>query len=193
MLLVYGFLFLISAFGIVWYGVFVYFLCLTLIGLASLTFVTYTANEDEDTMGMKVTLSFLFFLFILVYIVRSAFPHGWNNLTGAGMNEYKYNKLNQNESIFTYRSDYITPIATMNVVDPQAVVVRAGSLAKSVTIRKILTPERLASMRAADLHQVLLYFITQIESGKSLPDKKSIALDIENVGNELYSSILSPK
>ena len=64
MLLVYGFLFLISAFGIVWYGVFVYFLCLALIGLASLIFVTYTANEDEDTMGMKITLSFLFFLFI---------------------------------------------------------------------------------------------------------------------------------
>ena len=50
MLLVYGFLFLISAFGIVWYGVFVYFLCLALIGLASLAFVSYTENEGEDMM-----------------------------------------------------------------------------------------------------------------------------------------------
>ena len=74
---------------------------------------------------MKVTLSVLFFLFIVVYIIRSAFPHGWINLTSAGMNEYKYNKLDQNESIFTYRSDYITPIATMNVVNPKAVVKRA--------------------------------------------------------------------
>jgi hypothetical protein len=80
MFLIYGFLFLISAFGIVWYGVFVYFLCLTLIGLASLAFTSHTAHDDEDIMGMKVTLSFLFFLFILVYIIRSAFPHGWNNL-----------------------------------------------------------------------------------------------------------------
>ena len=193
MLLVYGFLFLISAFGIVWYGVFVYFLCLALIGLASLIFVTYTANEDEDTMGMKITLSFLFFLFILVYIIRSAFPHGWNNLTSAGMNEYKYNKLDQNESIFTYRSDYITPIATMNTTDPQAVVIRAGSLARSVAMQKILTPERLANMRPADLHQILLYFITQIESGKSLQDKVIIQKDIESIGHELYSSILSPQ
>ena len=192
-LLVYGFLFLISAFGIVWYGVFVYFLCLALIGLASLAFVSYTDNEDEDTIGMKVTLSFLFFLFILVYIIRSAFPHGWNNLTGAGMNEYKYNKLDQNESIFTYRSDYITPIATMNTTDPQAIIVRAGSLAQSVAMQKILTPERLTNMRAADLHQILLYFITQIESGKPLQDKAMIEKDIEIIGNELYSSILSPK
>jgi hypothetical protein len=126
MLLIYGFLFLISAFGIVWYGVFVYFLCLALIGLASLAFTSYMDQDDEDTMGVKITLSFLLFLFILVYIIRSAFPHGWNNLIGAGMNEYKYNKLSQNESIFTYRGDYITPIATMNTVDPQAIVMRAG-------------------------------------------------------------------
>ncbi len=194
MLLIYGFLFLISAFGIVWYGVFIYFLCLALIGLASLAFTSYTEKDSEDMIGMKVTLSFLFFLFILVYIIRSAFPHGWNNLIWAGMNEYKYNKLNQNESIFTYRGDYITPIATMNTIDPQAIVIRAGSLAKSVMMRKILTPERLASMKPADLHQVLLYFITQIESGKNtIQDKKEVQQDIENIGNELYSSILSPK
>lgn len=48
MVTVYGFLFLISAFGIVWYGVFVYFLFLALIGLAALTFVSYTDHENED-------------------------------------------------------------------------------------------------------------------------------------------------
>ena len=193
MLLIYGFLFLISAFGIVWYGVFVYFLFLSLIGLASLAFTSYRSEDNEDMLGIKVTLSFLFFLLIFVYIIRSAFPHGWNNLMSAGMNEYKYNKLDQNESIFTYRSDYITPIATMNTVDPQAIVVRAGSLAKSVAMQKILTPERLASMKPADLHQVLLYFITQIASNKPLQDKAMIQSDIDKIGTELYTSILSPK
>ncbi len=193
MLMVYGFLFLISAFGIVWYGVFVYFLFLALIGLASLAFVTYIDWDSEDMLGIKVTLSLLFFLFIIVYVIRSAFPHGWNNLTQSGMNEYKYNKIDQNESIFTYRSDYITPIATLNVVDPQAVVKRAGNLASSVTFKKILSPELLSSMSAADLHKILLYFISQIESGKKIDDKKNIEKDIKNIGHELYSSILSPK
>jgi hypothetical protein len=192
-LLVYGFLFLISAFGIVWYGVFVYFLFLTLIGLASLAFVTYRDDEDEDLIWVKSTISILFFLFIVVYILRSAFPHGWNNLINAGMNEYKYNKLDQNESIFTYRADYITPIATMNVVDPKAVVKRAGNLASSITVKKILTPERLEAMSAADLHQVLLYFVVQLESGKPIQDRKNIETDIKNIWNELYWSILLPK
>ncbi len=193
MLLVYGFLFLISAFWIVWYGVFVYFLFLGLIWLASLAFASYTENEDDDTLGVKVTISILFFLFIFVYIVRSAFPHGWNNLMSAGMNEYKYNKLNQNESIFTYRTDYITPISTMNVLDPSIITKRASNLANSVAMKKILTPERIDTMGPIDLHQILLYFKTQIGSGKPIQDKKNIEADIVKIGNELYSSILSPK
>jgi hypothetical protein len=192
-MMVYGFLFLISAFGIVWYGVFVYFLFLALIGFAASAFVSYTDTENENTMGIKITLSILFFLFVFVYIVRSAFPHGWNNLVSAGMNEYKYNKLNQNESIFTYRTDYVTPIATMNLVNPNSVVKRAGLLAKSIAVKKILTPERIGSLSATDLHQILLYFKTQIESGKIVQDRKNIEIDIETIGNELYSSILSPK
>ena len=192
--MVYGFLFLISAFGIVWYGVFVYFLCLTLIGLSALSFISYGKDEkDTDLIGIKTTLSFLFFLFIFVYIIRSAFPHGWNNLMSAGMNEYKYNKLEQNESIFTYRNDYITPIATMNVVDPSLIVKRAGNLAKSVAIKKILTPERLDQMSAEELHQILIYFKIQLQAGKIVQEKQIIQNDIENIGQELYGSILSPK
>ncbi len=194
MLMLYGFLFLISAFGIVWYGVFVYFLFLVLIGLASHAFVSYNEKEeDENLIGIKATLSILFFLFIFVYIIRSTFPHGWNNLVNSGMNEFKYNKLNQNESIFTYRTDYITSIAAMNVVNPMAVTKRASALARSVTMKKVLTPERLENMGPADLHQILLYFITQLESGKITQDRKNIETDIENIGHELYSSILSPK
>ena len=164
--MVYGFLFLISAFGIVWYGVFVYFLFLALFGLVALTFIVIDPVDDEDTIGVKTTISIIFFLFILIYIVRSAFPHGWSNLTTAGMNEYKYKKLDQNQSIFTYRSDYITPIATMNTIDPHAIVVRSAALAESKTMKSILTPERLALMGPSELNQVLNYFIQKIATGE---------------------------
>jgi hypothetical protein len=193
MLMVYGFLFLISAFGIVWYGVFVYFLFLALFGLVALTFIVIDPADDEDTIGVKTTISIIFFLFILIYIVRSAFPHGWSNLTTAGMNEYKYKKLDQNQSIFTYRSDYITPIATMNTIDPHAIVVRSAALAESKTMKSILTPERLALMGPSELNQVLNYFIQKIATGEWLDDKKTILSDINRIWHELYTSILSPK
>jgi hypothetical protein len=193
MLMIYGFLFLISAFGIVWYGVFVYFLFLALFGLLALTFVVIEPKDDEDTIGVKTTISLIFFLFILVYIVRSAFPHGWSNLTTAGMNEYKYEKLNQNQSIFTYRSDYITPIATMNTVDPHAITLRSAALAESKTLKSILTPERLALMGPSELNQILTFFIQKIATGERLEEKKTILADIDRIGHELHTSILSPK
>jgi hypothetical protein len=62
-----------------------------------------------------------------------------------------------------------------------------------VAVKKILTPERLETLSTTDLHQILLYFKTQIEGGKITQDKKNIEADIENIGNELYSHILSPK
>ena len=45
---IYGFLFWISAFGIVWYGILVYFLFLALIGLAAMNFVSYDQSDEAD-------------------------------------------------------------------------------------------------------------------------------------------------
>ncbi len=139
----YGFLFLVSAFGIVWYGIFAYFLFFALIGLASSTFTSYSEEDkkDEDTFGIKVTLAAIFFIFILVYFIRSAFPHGWNNLKDASYNEFKYNILSQEESIFAYRQDYITPIATLNVKSPPTLIER---------VKKLATDDRLKSFLASD-------------------------------------------
>lgn len=194
-LIVYGMLFLISAFGIVWYGVLVYFLMITLIWLAALSFTSYDEVEarDDITYFSKAFLSFLFFISIAIYIVWSALPHGWNNLTSASMNEYKYNKLRQDESIFTYRSDYITPISTLNLKDPQKIITQAASLAQSQSLKAILTPERNTTITANQLHQVLLHYITQVQSAKPSPEVTLIKKDIERIGDLLYRSILSPK
>lgn len=56
MLNVYGFLFLISAFGIVWYGILVYFIFFALIGLLARKFTDIEDNEekkDSDTLIIK--------------------------------------------------------------------------------------------------------------------------------------------
>lgn len=45
---VYGFIFLISAFGIVWYGIFAYFAFFVIIGLAVQSFEKYSQEEEHD-------------------------------------------------------------------------------------------------------------------------------------------------
>jgi hypothetical protein len=183
---VYGFIFLISAFGIVWYGILVYFLFFALIGLASASFTSYTHEEknDEELFTVKVTLSIIFFILISVYFLRSAFPHGWNNLKEASYNEFKYNILSQEESIFAYRQDYITPIATMNVKDPQALIQRVKSLATDEKFKKFLTSEQLNSISMRDFVSVLF----TLSRGKDT----AIAQDAKRVGDVLYKAILYP-
>lgn len=102
---VYGFIFMISAFGIVWYGIVVYFGFFAIIGLGATLFNNYTPGEEknEDLISVKLTLAVIFFILIGVYFLRSVFPHGWNNLRSAYYNEYKYNVLSQDEAIFAYR------------------------------------------------------------------------------------------
>ena len=138
---IYGFLFWISAFGIVWYGILVYFLFLALIGLASMRFTSYTEAEenDDDLMYTKITLTAIFAIFILAYFIRSSFPHGWANLQEASYNEFKYNILNQEESIFAYRQDYVKPIATMNLADVPAVIKDVQSKATSKDLKELFT------------------------------------------------------
>lgn len=115
----YGFLFLISAFGIVWYGIFVYFIFFILIWSLASRFI-YLDSRDAQNSSIrewKLTMTAFLFVFISIYFIKTATPHAWTNLKNAGFNEYKYNILNQEESIFAYRSDYLVPIASMNLKD----------------------------------------------------------------------------
>ena len=56
---IYAFIFMISAFGIVWYGILIYYSFFVLIGLSVSTFTTYdeTDEKNEDHMGIILTLS----------------------------------------------------------------------------------------------------------------------------------------
>lgn len=116
---IYWFLFLISAFGIVWYGIFVYFIFFALIWLLAQRWFNYDTEDtqEENIFAIRVTLAALLFIFISLYFVRTAIPHAWTNLKSAWFNEYKYGILNQEETLFAYRSDYLIPIAVMNLKD----------------------------------------------------------------------------
>lgn len=139
---------MISAFGIVWYGILVYFGFFAIIGLALSSILEYTSEDenDENTMSFFLLCAAIIFMLVGVYFIRSAFPHGWNNLKSAYYNEYKYHTLSQEESIFAYRSDYLIPIATMNLSDTKKIFTGL----KEKLISKELK-EKLASIDMSDI------------------------------------------
>jgi hypothetical protein len=184
---IYWFLFIVSAFWIVWYGIVMYFLFLALIGLAAENFNTYTEEEakTQDSFWIKVTIATIFTLFILAYFIRSAFPHGWNNLKDASYNEFKYKILNQEESIFSYRQDYVTPIATLNLKDPGKIIAEAKKIAKTEKLKELFKTEQFENISIRNFTYVLL----TLGSNKN----KELSEDAKRVGKYLFDSILYPK
>ncbi|GAB0174434.1 MAG: hypothetical protein HHAS10_03130 [Candidatus Altimarinota bacterium] len=183
---IYAFLFIISAFGIVWYGIIIYFGFFLILGFSAYSFTHYSEDElkDSENLGHKFTLSIVLFILIATYFIRSSFPHAWNNLKSAYYNEYKYNTLSQEESIFIYRSDYLLPIATLNLKNPNLAYKGVTENLKSTEMKKFFESNNINDIPIESLHT----FLTKYRSTTNPLLKK----DIENIGQSVYKNVLYP-
>lgn len=116
-------------------------------------------------------------------MIRSAFPHGWNNLKSAYYNEYKYNILSQEESIFAYRRDYITPISALNLKDTSSFD-HLDTLVTSPKLKDVLQKNE-ESISLTDLSTLLMKLRLQ-KSDTQLRD------DAKMLGEYIYKKILYP-
>lgn len=118
-LLFYGFVFVISAFGIVWYGIAVYVAM-----FVAMTLALEKAVEDEgDSHGtFGFVTSVAVFGIVSAYLFHSAVPHAWTNLYKAGFEGFKAGKQTQEEAIFGSHPDYFPILAILNLKDPLEVV-----------------------------------------------------------------------
>ena len=116
--------------------------------------------------------------------MRSSFPHGWNNLKSAYYNEYKYNVLSQEESIFAYRSDYLVPIATLNLKDPSKVF---DGLKEKIS--SPLLKEKFATIDFQDTSLDKWHMF--IMQNRNSPDPL-IRKDVRMMGAQIYRDVLYP-
>ncbi len=167
----YVFIFVIAAFGIVWYGIVMYYGFLILMGLLSLTFVEYDPTEEKEQTEqwlLKAVISGIFFVLVALYFWMSSFPHGWSNLRSSYYAEYKAGKLTQESAIFKYRSDYLDPLAAMNLRDPQQAIDTAIAQAQSPQVQTIFSGAQIST--ASQLHQA----ITQIQTMNDSTQTKGV-------------------
>jgi hypothetical protein len=188
MLGTYGFIFLISAFWIVWYWILVYFIFFALIGLLSNSFnrLEETDSQNKNLVTTKWLLALFLFVCIWLYIVKTAVPHAWTNLRSAwsAANEYKYHILDQEEALFSYRSDYFIPIATLNLRDTQ-VLTGAINIVSSEKLKNILIS--LASDKSTFL-EWLSQIIPQAQKSKDPVLRK----DAHALAEYVYKTVLYP-
>lgn len=181
---IYAFLFMIAAFGIVWYGIIVYFGFFLIMGYSASRFLGQSDEDSEEEKSLNITIASIVFISIAIYFVHSAFPHGWNNLRSAYYNEYKYNTLTQEESIFAYRSDYLVPLATMNLRDTTKIFDGLAGKMQSPQMKEFFSKTDLKNLPLDSLHA----FIMKYRDSKDIPLRN----DVRTLGQHLYASVLYP-
>ncbi|MDD3302043.1 MAG: hypothetical protein PHN31_00680 [Candidatus Gracilibacteria bacterium] len=115
----YIFLWDIAAFGIVWYGIILYFNLLILIGVG-IYYVTIDDNniDSNETFYTVKVINFLaIFVVISIYFIRSTIPHMFANFDEDSYMHYKSGKIQEYEAIFMYHSDYLSVLYELNIKD----------------------------------------------------------------------------
>ena len=111
----YTFLWTISAFGIVWYGITMYFSFILIIVLWASYIVGYSDDSNEKKFYSKLLGSLVFFLVFLVYAVNSIFPHSFNNLKNAGYDIFKTGEINTINAPYLYHKEYLKILFHTNI------------------------------------------------------------------------------
>ncbi len=186
---VYIFLFVISAFWIVWYWIVLYYSLLLMIWISLFKIWEYKKNDDKKTIETKLFWSFVIFNLFVIYFFISVFPHVFFNLYHAWYPHYKAWNIEANEALFAYHPEYKTILFNLNI--------DRNKLAKnqtSISLNQILQPNK-NIQNTANIYRIwtfLKYYIewnyyrlfedslvTQFD--KYIYDKNSVDNTVENM------------
>ncbi len=112
---IYIFLWAISAFGIVWYGILMYFNMLLMIAI-SLYYLCYYKEDDSDKkIQIKFFGSIVMMIILGVWFLNSVIPHGLNNLKNASYKQFKTWEITTVNAPFLYHREYLSILFALNI------------------------------------------------------------------------------
>ncbi|MDD3645890.1 MAG: hypothetical protein PHH06_00620 [Candidatus Gracilibacteria bacterium] len=111
----YVFLWAISAFGVVWYGIMMYFGFLIMIGISLHYMTGYNDEKDTKELNAKFFGAGIILIIFGVWFLASVVPHAFNNLKNAQYPYYKSSQYTKEELVFGYHHDYLKMLFTLNI------------------------------------------------------------------------------
>lgn len=175
----YTFLWSIAAFGIVWYGIVLYFNMLLMIGFGIYYISSYKQEETEKEKQVKMFGSIIIFVIIAIWIFNSVFPHTFNNIKNAGYKEFKQGLINTTEAPFSYHREYLPILFALNIKDE----------AKQDLIKESISDEIRQLVPTIDTLDITTIKAILEKIHREMPEASKIARDDLNT---LYSAILNP-
>lgn len=188
----YGFIFVIAAYGIVWYGIAVYVSMFVAMGYALERAVSEDGNYERGT-GFPTAV--LIFGIVATYLFNSAVPHGWNNFRSAGFEEFKSSRLTQEEAIFSSHPNYLPILATLNLKDPKETAGKIVAAIADAPTKAIVIENVGEKPDAQRLHEILDQMIaTDPNSVSGVPPEKIVAMKSAagEARAKLYDAVLYP-
>lgn len=181
---IYVFLWVISAFWIVWYWISMYFSFLIIISICWYYLSKYNLETKSKEMSIKFFWSLILILLSSIYFFNSSFPHWFKNLSEASYNEFKTGKIWADESTFAYHPDYLKTLFELNIKKEKQNDFIINSIS-SEEIKNIIINNKYFDISTVER------LLKQIESDSNT------SLEMKNSAKKsrlnLYSQILNPK
>lgn len=187
----YIFLWTVSAFGIVWYGISMYYIVLLILGIGIYYISSYSDRDEIKEITFKFFGSSIVLLIVSVYFFQSSFPHGFNNLTQASYPQFKSGELNNYVAIFQAQPNYYNVLLELNIKKESHTLLQEKILSQTSNekIKEILRENNAQSLDV--FHQVLLE-LSKLENRENSADIRSIKKEATRLITLLYKNVLYP-
>lgn len=139
----YGFLFWISSYGVVWYGILIYFIFFLIIIFGA----RMIDREIDDLIGEPTSLAQGISIVIIgSFVFFSAIPHAWTNILNSWFLEYKTGLMTSESVVYRTHDDPI--LATLNISDQTQAVKELISHIDNEKIRTAFEQQKLTTIES---------------------------------------------
>ncbi|MCP4524249.1 MAG: hypothetical protein GY828_08585 [Candidatus Gracilibacteria bacterium] len=192
---VYGFLWMIAAYGVVWYGIGMYFAFLLMIGIGFFYAGSYTEDGEQKDKIIRGLGSVVIFIIIAIYFFVSSIPHAFINLKGAVYKEFKSGKVKSTEAPFVYHRDYLKILFELNIAEGKQSDFILNSLTENTKkllsggkVKKQIKHLTLQDMNITDIKSLVNSLRGMKNSGKYKNYQPDIRTSLDNI----YGGISHP-
>jgi len=187
----YIFLWSISAFWIVWYGIAMYYSLLFVIAVGLYHISSYDENTYEKDLTIRFFGSLVLFFVISTYFFNSSFPHWFNNLRQAWYNNFKAGITNNYVTIFDAHWDYFDILTELNIKKDKHkdLIKNTISQVKNEKLKSIITENNIDSLSKLNW---LFKELSNAEDKWNIEIKK-LKNEVADLRTYLYKTVLYPE
>lgn len=185
----YIFLWAISAFGIIWYGITMYYSIFIILALGMYGVSVYKEDDAIKVKFFKFFGSLVVFFFTIFYIFQSSFPHGFTNIKSSSYLNFKAWIQNNYISIFESQPDYFAILTELNLSASgrEKLYTTLVDNIKDTELAQVLQENHVSNLHSLN---TTLSQIEKIDDPKRSLEIRKLKRSASKLRTELYKNIL---